>query len=425
MVKRILAIFLFTVIVFSIVACAIVEPSLVTINLTVVVFGKHTNSIDMTSQVMEDAKLQLSKYGSKGYISFIHLDGTPAVIEFTDAVFIEAYSSFYSNRAERYFTGDSAGRQKWERDYLNPLLYAYRISLEESEPDSDEVDTYDAIRKAVSLLNNMEREYAENTAVDIQKNIIIYDTGICTVGDVDFTNSVLRTLIENENEPTKEKLVETGVVTKYNYIDLTGVSVKWVGIGAASGEQRRFVDSRIKYNLERFWECAFDADEITFFESTGNNEYSCEQKVSLVRFSVGTEHDDYDIFVSEESLGGFEPNLAFYLNHDDTHAKEVLAPVAEEMRNNQQIIFYIVGTTTSYGDGDGGDLSKKRAETVMQTLIELGVNENQIVPHGVGYNYEDGWCIEEDDGVYLSENRGVHIVSVNSQKGKLLLSKTA
>ena len=84
----------------------------------------------------------------------------------------------------------------------------------------------------------------------------------------------------------------------------------------------------------------------------------------------------------------------------------------------------LLGTTASY-NGGSVELSTQRAEHVKNTLVELGVSEENIVAIGVGY-HQDFCENDSPNGEFVEEigknNRSVSIFPLDSEKAQKALN---
>lgn len=122
----------------------------------------------------------------------------------------------------------------------------------------------------------------------------------------------------------------------------------------------------------------------------------------------GSRNDDNDrppVNISAEEVS-FKANLAVYVNQED--AEETLSEYVDSINNYFDVYpdgkIYLVGciAKTSKWSITETDLSEARAETVKQTLVGLGIDEDKLVAVGLGIN--DPWRQDEWSLGYFDES---------------------
>lgn len=124
-------------------------------------------------------------------------------------------------------------------------------------------------------------------------------------------------------------------------------------------------------------------------------------------------------FLSEEQVR-FIGDSDRYLYPEEAVA--VITPIAEHMKVNSTFTMLLIGTTA--GDNNSEfclDLSKRRANTVKDTLVSLGISEYRIVTLGLGS--ADPWHIYNVgyEGALAAQNRKVVLIDVAADLAKQLL----
>ena len=122
-----------------------------------------------------------------------------------------------------------------------------------------------------------------------------------------------------------------------------------------------------------------------------------------------------------ESQVEFIGDEANYLSPDD--AVETIRPIAEYLVKHDSINILLVGSTA----GDVTDestirLSKERADTVKNTLVEFGIDTNRITTIGMGS--DDPWHIKDAgyDGPVASSNRKVVLIDSRTDQAQALIN---
>ena len=97
---------------------------------------------------------------------------------------------------------------------------------------------------------------------DGEKTILIFESGLSTMGLLNFASTNLI-----EADPTE---VVTELKRLHAIPDLTGIDVKWVGLGQTAGEEQEKLSSSYKYNLEQLWRAILQESGCTniTFDST-------------------------------------------------------------------------------------------------------------------------------------------------------------
>ena len=298
----------------------------------------------------------------------------------------------------------------------------------EAKPDSAEFDTLKAIQKAAQSIKDLDDKKYD-------KDILIMDSGLSTTGYMDFTKGLLYA----EPENVVAALKEVSAIP-----DLDGVDVSWAFLGdVAAPQQALTVDE--KENLKNIWNAVLTeagAKSVTFRNDFSSSE--AYQDLPLVS-TVDVGEEEIEIAGSRESrppvieIGNSEsgtpsaldPSKVSFVGDKDIFvdkkaAKEAIAQVADLMRQYPDNRIYIVGTTATGRDDTAfcQDLSERRARAVADVLIEMGIEEDRLIPIGLGY--EDPWHIDDigSDGHQIEElaaqNRKVLIIDENSQEASLL-----
>lgn len=88
-------------------------------------------------------------------------------------------------------------------------------------------------------------------------------------------------------------------------------------------------------------------------------------------------------------------------------AQEIIAQIADEVRDDPHLMIEVDGYTDTAGDAQANkDLSQRRAENVADLLVDDGIDAGRITPIGFG---ETHLAVQTPDNVSEPENRRVVI----------------
>ena len=239
--------------------------------------------------------------------------------------------------------------------------------------DSPEVNTLSAIIKEANTLHDSKA----NT-----QTLIIYDTGLSTTGLLDFTADNLIN--------SSPSFIADQLEAHHSLPDLTGIDVFWSGCGQTRGEQ--VLDDEYRFKLKAIWSeilsrcnpksVYFNDAELT---SETDNDLPEVSLVTTISSKIEVERIDEPVPVIsiEEDEVGFNPDTADFAN--PSKANTTLKSLATKLCNSDETI-YVIGSTASYGSSESSKtLSEQRASTVVQALINNGVDKEILIPVGIGY----------------------------------------
>lgn len=367
-----------------------------------IVVGSHSNSMDIpvNSGTIKDA-LYDSCY-SYGSVSFTYVDGNPKMYYRCDI-------------PEPEVSGlSSSKKQSIANGYVNQLLN----QMKQAKPVVSEVDTLKAVRQAAMSIADV----SDNQ----EKVMIIMDSGLSTVGYLDFTKGFLNA----DTDSIVEALRQAEALP-----DMNNIRVLWMYSGQTAYPQKE-LSERQKNKLKDIWSSvliAGGAKEVIFTsdiasESTDNT-YPIVSIVDVEEQKIDWDDENWNIIdepidtiVLDSAYVNFIGNKAEFKDYD--MAVESLENVAEQLISYSNNKMYVIGTTAS-GDKDFcQQLSVDRAEAVKNILVSYGVKESQLITVGLGF--EDPWHVEDidDNGRQISDkasqNRKVLIVDVNGEDASLL-----
>lgn len=417
-----------------------VEPS-VDAPVLVVIAGLHSNSQKINTDVVFD-KIEAT-YSSFGSVAVVVSDGMPEVAYHeTGKILGECKEDYIAasvaakNRNEQY----------WRQHYLQPLLSVLREDFDKLTSDDGELDTLRALTEASRALKELTKE---NTT---EKELVIYDTGLCTTGALSFLNEDLRELLfsDDVDEEAIDRLVQ-GLAEENLIPDFHDVKVTWYGLGAVAGEQASL--SRLyKANLQAIWLKILEkANALPSSQKTAKDGYFVsvpaasaahyEKTVTPIELptaepTVPTETTEpidllHPIHLPEDKVR-FEDNTAVLVSEDE--AINALVPYVEVLNAHPDVPVLLVGTTADPARNGGAFiLSEARAEKIKELLCALGLDEARIVGIiGWGareplYN-EDEWQFNETSGEWefvneiAKQNRSVWILPYESEEAKEILN---
>lgn len=210
------------------------------------------------------------------------------------------------------------------------------------------------------------------------KLLIIEDSGLSTIGLLDFTRE---DLIDNDPGEIVTKLTELNEIP-----DLTGVEVLWFGQGQVTGDQAKLT-GQYRAKLRMMWDAVLNAsgaseiryDDTPFAGEAPQDVPDCTL-IDIPEVALDLAAIQKPLKLEEVR---FKPDSAELL--DENEAVEALMPLAKLLRDND-ISITLLGTTASYGNQSSCiELSHKRAETVKRLMIDkLGV-DCEIICLGIGY----------------------------------------
>lgn len=414
----------------------------------VVLAGNHCNS------KKQDMNIQLivkQVYEGFGNIRVIVIDGKPSIIRDAEGHISGLIDDKAVKKSKSYY---KKNKSYWEHNILTPQIEAFLPALD-IPADDPEVDTLASLYVAANELNSMEASMGK----EIKKEILIFDTGLCTSGALNFLDADYFKLVKcgvkiQQNAELKEE-VERLINQLYDEAeipDLDGVIVTWYGLGNVDSPQPPLSNLDIA-NLQYIWgeilqksnavpsqAGGSDSEYGMFVSTNANSTINCEQPVTPVIYwdEVGrnpnketSQESEYDNIsheeppkIPEEKLG-FLSDSAQYRSEEE--AQKVLYPYASNLINYPAMRVLLVGTTADNDrDGGGQALSLERAKTVKETLTNLGVPDNRIDIIGKGSTspwHKDEWINGEFIESIAKENRAVFILPADSEIAKELLAE--
>lgn len=419
---RILAIFVLVFHIFVISGCENKIELPDDVPALVIIAGMHSNSQKMNVDISDKIEAVYSAFGNVGVIVS---DGKPTVEYNQDGNMLGYYSDSYIKESIKVKNNNELF---WRNNYLNIQISALGDKIDKLTPNNPEVDTLCALIEAKDVFNVITKE---NTK---RKEIVIYDTGLCTSGELNFLNeNVLKLLFSDAIDKTSVENLVNELDAKNLIPNLTDTKVTWYGLGAVAGSQPELSELNMA-NLQIIWgEVLKRANALPNGNRNSDPEYGYFISVPTTPEAYYDEfvtpvmnwYDEVEIILTEEKIG-FKPNSAELFSEEE--AMSVLMPFAQNLMNYPELQILLVGTTADPNKNGGSIvLSKDRANKVRDVLCKLGVKEDNITVIGWGaksplYNrneWENGCFVEE----IAKSNRAVWILSYKSDKAQEILNE--
>ena len=387
----------------------------------VIIAGMHSNSQKMNVDFSNKIETVYTDFGSIGVIIS---DGKPTVEYTKDGNMLGVYSASYMKESVR---AKKNNELFWRNNYLNIQISALENKIDNLIPNDSEVDTLNALIEAEDVFNVISNKNAKT------KEIVIYDTGLCTSGELNFLNeNVLKLLFSNEIDKICVENLVNELDAKNLIPNLTNIKVTWYGLGAVAGAQPELSELN-NVNLQIIWgEILKRANALPNDNKNSDSEYG-------YFISVPTAPEaHYDEFVTpvinwynEEEITLTEEKIGFKLNSAELISEEntinILTPYAQNLKNYPRMRIVLAGTTAD-PDKNGGSitLSQERANTVKALLCKLGVNEDNITVIGWGAKAPLYDTAEWQNGCFIEEvakrNRAVWILPYESNTAQEILN---
>ncbi len=384
-----------------------------------VVAGVHSNGYEIPFGSQTITRYIFNLCYRHGFVTFINVDGDPKPFYQTD---IPAPAVSGLSKKKMNEIAD---------EYTQQLISI----LKTAKPHSSEVDTLKAIRQGAQSL-------ADKDSATTDKVLLVLDSGIATTGymsfvsdndDVDCGNTGLLY--------AKPEDVVKALESEHAIPDLSGVDVVWAFCGEAAMPQTP-LNTDEKDRLQNIWRAVLEAGgaasvkfsndftscvpyeglpEVSVIETEGEKikiEGSHKPEETVIRIGAddgigdGTGPDG----VLDRSKVSFVGDKDIFL--DKEKARECIAEVAELLEAMPDNRIYIVGTTaTGHNAAEFcKDLSERRARAVANVLIDMGIDEDRLIPVGLGY--EDYWHVEDLD------ESGHQIEDLAAQNRKVMIIDT-
>ena len=280
--------------------------------------------------------------------------------------------------------------------------------------DDPEVDVLDAMCLAVRSINSVP---------DAAKRVIIViDSDISTIGQANFRNNLMCA----DPQKIADDLYERDAIP-----DFSNITVFFQQTGDVCSPQMELTQKQVNH-LKEIWKAIVEKTGGTVvFDDTlpiERKEKPILPVVTPVNFpgepaisyNESSDIDLSDVIAISEDQIRFKGDSAEY--YDSDAALCTLKPIADYLNDQVEVNILLVGTAA--GDENNEytrTLSKKRAEKVRDTLIELGVPENRM--RAVGLGNDDPWHISGagTEGNLASQNRRVMLLDADSETVKAIV----
>lgn len=364
----------------------------------------NSQGLNFNSSMVQDTIYDTIR--SYGYISIVNADGIP------DIVLANSYDIDAKYK--------SASSERLDKDALSKSMNLIE-NMQEVIATDPEVDYLEALCLAVRSLSSLEGYDS--------KTIVVIGTGISTTGVLQFQNN----LISADPNTIVELLKEKDEIP-----DFSGMTVYWQQMGDVAAPQSSLTAAQ-RNSLQQIYCGIIEAGGGTFVYNDimpnpvdENASYPSVTPVELpvdIPISFESEildiNEDDDVFskpvVLTEKQVSFAGDKAEYLHPEE--AGKVLKPIADYLAGNQ-VTLLLCGTTAGDTNSDFTmKLSQARAEAVKQTLVDFGVDADQIIAVGLGSN--DPWHIYGVgyDGAAASSNRKTVLLDAASQTAQDILAE--
>ncbi len=366
----------------------------------------NSQGLNMNSPLVQDTIY--STIRNYGYISVINADGVPSIVLATDFDIDDKYKSASADKL------DMDARAK----ATNVIAGMQNVIA-----DDPEVDYLESMRLAVRSLASLEGYDS--------KRIVVLGTGLSTCGVVDFKNNLI------SSDPT---VIVDLLTEKAEIPNFTGITVYWQNMGDVAAPQQSLTSAQ-RNKLQQIYGGIVESGGGTFvYNDIMPNPVNVDVKypsVSVVELPKDTpikfapeiiENTEDDKAFEEpqvigESQVAFVGDEATYLFPDK--AIENIRPIADYLLQHKSVKLLLVGSTAGDITSESSlNLSQQRAEAVMNTLVELGVESDRIVAVGMGS--DDPWHIPNAgySGAAASANRKVVLLDMRSDTAQEILAGT-
>lgn len=331
--------------------------------------------------------------------------------ELSDMIFV--VSKNYGNVSVTVSSGTAKTVANWSLDIekkdvgetkLNQIAKANtEVIIQEIaslKADTPEVNTLSAI---IMETNNIQETETNS------KTLIIYDTGLCTAGMMNFADENLLN--------SSPDYIANQLEICHSLPNLNGVDVFWFGLGQTRGEQ--LLNDENRYKLKEIWSEVLNRGHpksLTFNDSELTSESDENLPNVTIVNTISTEISAENYSKSPEVVSLEEDQISFIPDtaelSDINLASKKIRSLADTVKCSDETI-YVIGSTASFGDAVSSKiLSKKRAETVLQLLIKYGVDKDKLFPIGIGMENCSLRVKDLDESGNLVEEQAVHNRSV-------------
>ena len=352
----------------------------------VVMVGNHENSTKFTVKLDD---ILPKTYEEKGQAYFICIDVNPST-EFDEG---EPLGKISDEIYDKYPNKD------FLRKNLKSIIEPLFTSGESLIPNDPEVNTLAALFEAKSIFDNDSRK---------NKEIILYDTGLCTSGDLNFCTS------DYFNREVSDIVDELAL--GFCIPDLEGVNITWYGLGEVAYPQSELTNIQ-KNHLKEIWAGIINKSGAKVsFKTIPHNKDEITPK--------------YDMHVSVVELDNNVRKEIYFKGDssefsDSIKAHETIDEIISAMNKDMQSKWCIIGCTASIGNNQNYNyqkLSQNRVATIRNSLISQGISEERLLFCSLGFN--NPWHINNLNTnntqieKIAASNRKVVVLSTDSEEFK-------
>lgn len=242
--------------------------------------------------------------------------------------------------------------------------------LKEAVPLTNEVDVLEGL-----ILST--RELNASDSINNDRILYVCSNGLQTTGLINMSDM---NIIDADPQLLAEEI-------KDNLPNMQGIRVFWMGLGDTADEQKKLDESN-KRKLEKIYKAIIEAagGTVEFFNDTTTLqdnpiEWPSVKEVAIINTTV--DENVINIIKLDNEKISFDKGKGEIKNREN--AIEALKPIADYLIKNPKESIVMGASTASWGSTEYcNDLSKKRNASVVELLIELGVNENQIKTKVIG-----------------------------------------
>jgi outer membrane protein OmpA-like peptidoglycan-associated protein len=287
---------------------------------------------------------------NQSYVSMVVADGEPSVIGEKDLL-IEGANDVAREQSKQ------ENRQEVEQGILA------------AKADDEEVDLLTALDLAARTVRST------NTT---PSTIVVVDSGLSTVPPLDFTREGM---LGADPQDVVDNLKAQDALP-----DLSDLAVVWQGMGDTAPPQEPLSNGRRK-NLQAIWAAILAAAGTRLeIEEHPLTQTGVERLPRVTPVPLPEPECTAGSVTLTAADVAFEPDSAEFL--DEAAAREVLTPLADQLAAVDGVTVTLTGTTVDLDDLQGQlDLSRRRAQAVLELLAELGVPESSMTAEGVGSRF--------------------------------------
>lgn len=286
----------------------------------------------------------------------------------------------------------------------------------------------------LSIIQSLElvSRLSKTDKYDGNTDLYVFDTGLSTL-DLDLTGLDL-------NKANPEEIVR--VLKEENMIpDLSGIeNVYWYGLCDVDGNQDKL--SMVQANtVKEIWEAVLlecGVNYIDFKTDVPKGTYEIklpditpiQSLTSALEWNTSSCEEDVfpEIVVFDEETIGFKSGKAELIDED--MAISALEKTSNYLKNNKDFKVLMVGSTAHWGTEEYCiKLAEQRCDVIENLLVsKMGVNQNQIIKKGMGYDtpFYKNDCKADGtlDEKIAPSNRITVLMDANSEIAKSIINNT-